>query len=97
VTVSGRGKMVIQVSVWKDKKLVGNLHDNAMDEPNGNNAVQRYCKKAQANTGTPMPPAGPEYSKYTNGANRRDRDTQLTGQCHCILHATIYGFSFLGV
>jgi hypothetical protein len=71
---SSRGQMIVQATVWQDKKEVAILH-NHLVAPAGEHTVRRYMNSKRQRVDVASPPIIPEYSNFMNGVDHKDRDT----------------------
>ena len=63
----------VQATVWKDKRLVGMLHNFEISKSKTN--VLRYSPTKKARREVTSPDVIPVYSAYYNGVDRKDRDS----------------------
>jgi hypothetical protein len=63
----------VQATIWKDKKLVGMLHN--FEISNRKTQVLRYSPTKKAKKEVSSPEVIPVYSAHYNGVDRKDRDT----------------------
>eukprot|EP00557_Chaetoceros_sp_GSL56_P001663 CAMPEP_0176503360 /NCGR_PEP_ID=MMETSP0200_2-20121128/15318_1 /TAXON_ID=947934 /ORGANISM="Chaetoceros sp., Strain GSL56" /LENGTH=239 /DNA_ID=CAMNT_0017902639 /DNA_START=116 /DNA_END=832 /DNA_ORIENTATION=+ len=63
----------VQATIWKDKRLVGMLHNFEISTCKTN--VLRYSPTKRARREVTSPDVIPVYSTYYNGVDRKDRDT----------------------
>ena len=66
----------MQAIIWKDKKLVGMLHNFGVQAvARGTHFVQRWSPKRKAKKEVESSSIVPVYCKHYNGVDRKDRDT----------------------
>ena len=68
---SSRGQMIVQATVWQDKKEVAILH-NHLVAPAGEHTVRRYMNSKRQRVDVASPPIIPEYSNFMNGVDHKD-------------------------
>jgi len=73
VFVVGGKRFIGQATVWKDKKLVGFLHNHIV-EPIGNWVVPRYDKSKRRRVEIPSHLVSKDYGENYGGVDRNDRD-----------------------
>ena len=64
----------VQATVWKDKKLVGFLH-NHLVEDTSDHTVQRWSPRKKRKKSIPSHEVTTDYSYHMNGVDHKDRDT----------------------
>jgi hypothetical protein len=72
-TLGKAASFIGQATIWKDKKLVGLLHNHKVEGFTGDTPVWRWSTKERKKIRLDGVPAGISYSKHYNGVDRLDR------------------------
>jgi hypothetical protein len=64
----------VQATVWKDKKLVGFLHNHLVDDTE-DHTVERWSPTKKRRKAIPSHAVVTDYSYHRNGVDHKDRDT----------------------
>lgn len=73
-TDKNKALYTVPATVWKDKKMVGFLH-NHLVQPDQNHQVKRYDKKSRKKEDIKAQPVVLDYNRYMGGVDAKDRDT----------------------
>lgn len=65
----------MQATIWKDKKLVGFLHNYLVQPMSEGFHVLRFSPRSRKRKPVRSPEVGGEYSLHMNGVDNKDRDT----------------------
>ncbi len=69
-----RNLYTVQATVWKDKKLVGFLHNHLVDATEGH-TVERWSPRKKKRKSVSSHKVTTDYSYHMNGVDHKDRDT----------------------
>ena len=65
----------VQATVWRDKKLVGFLHNFKVEQPTGTHKVLRWSPTQGKRVEVEGPTVVSEYTAHYSGVDHKDRDT----------------------
>jgi hypothetical protein len=68
----------VQATVWKDKKLIGFLHNHLVADTEGH-TVERWSPQKKKRKSILSHKVTTDYSYHINGVDRKDRDTAFRG------------------
>ncbi|CAJ1954086.1 unnamed protein product [Cylindrotheca closterium] len=71
---AGKVLYLVQATLWKDKKMVGFLH-NHLVQSEQDHQVKRWDKESRTKKEIPAHPIVTDYNKYMGGVDAKDRDT----------------------
>ena len=74
VESAGQLLYVMQATIWKDKKLVGFLHNHLVSS-NADQMVKRWCPRRKKKKKISSHQVTADYAYHMNGVDHKDRDT----------------------